>query len=106
MIADYWLLRRTELDVPDLYRLDGRYGRVNWVAMAALLAGVLPNVPGFLKHAHVTGWRGDVMEPPTFFDSIYVYAWFTGFFLSGLVYLVGMRLRSPRRLGGAAAAAP
>ena len=98
MIVDYWLLRRTELDVPDLYRPEGRYGKVNWVAIVALVAGVLPNVPGFLKSAHVIGWNGDVMEPATFFDAIYVYAWFTGFLLSGALYFAGSRLsrRQPR----------
>jgi NCS1 family nucleobase:cation symporter-1 len=103
MIADYWLLRRKELDVADLYRPDGRYGRVNWVAIVALVVGVLPNVPGFLKSAHVIGWDGDVMAPRTFFDAIYVYAWFTGFLVSGALYLAGMRLGAPGRLRGAAA---
>ena len=42
MIADYWILRRRELAVADLYLLDGRYGRVNWSAMAALALGVAP----------------------------------------------------------------
>jgi len=96
MIADYWLLRRTELDVADLYRPRGRYPRVNWIAMLALLAGVLPNVPGFLKSAHVIGWSGGLMAPKNFFDAIYVYAWFTGFLLSGALYLEGMRLLTPR----------
>ncbi|HEV8629173.1 MAG TPA: NCS1 family nucleobase:cation symporter-1 [Thermoanaerobaculia bacterium] len=105
MIADYWILRRQQLDVPDLYRPHGRYGGVNWVAMVALLAGVLPNVPGFLKSAHVIGWSGGVMAPKSFFDEIYVYAWFTGFLLSAAVYLVGMKLRAPAGVGGEAAAA-
>ena len=105
MIADYWLLRRTELDVADLYRLQGRYGRINWVAIVALVVGVLPNVPGFLKSAHVIGWDGDVMAPKTFFDAIYVYAWFTGFLVSSAVYLAGMRLRAPGSVRGATAAA-
>ena len=66
--------------------------------------GVLPNVPGFLKSAHVIGWSGGVMEPKSFFDAIYVYAWFTGFLLSGALYLAGMRLLTPRRDVPAAAA--
>ena len=101
MIADYWLLRRTVLDVPDLYRLDGRYGRVNWVAMGALVAGVLPNVPGFLKSARVIGWEGGEMATRTFWDELYVYAWFTGFLISAALYLLGMRLRSRQRAAGA-----
>ncbi len=47
MIADYWFIRRKELDVPDLYRPNGRYGRVNVAALVALVVGVLPNLPGF-----------------------------------------------------------
>jgi nucleobase:cation symporter-1, NCS1 family len=92
MIADYWLLRKTELDVPDLYRTNGRYAGVNWVAIVALVVGVLPNVPGFLKSAHVIGWTNGVMEPRNLFDSIYVYSWFIGFFVSGVLYLGGMRM--------------
>jgi NCS1 family nucleobase:cation symporter-1 len=84
MIADYFILRRRQLDVPDLYRENGRYGRVNPAAVGALIVGVAPNVPGFLKSA------GVISGPPTFWDDIYVYAWFTGFFLAGILYLVEM----------------
>jgi NCS1 family nucleobase:cation symporter-1 len=98
MIADYWLLRRRQLDVPDLYRLDGRYGRVNWVAIVALVAGIAPNVPGFLKSTHLVGWEGGVMAPRTVWDEVYVYAWFVGFLVAGGLYLAGMKLRAP---GGA-----
>src|SRR5205085_1866062 len=31
MIADYWILRKTELDVADLYRTNGRYAGTNWI---------------------------------------------------------------------------
>ncbi|MBI2374234.1 MAG: NCS1 family nucleobase:cation symporter-1 [Deltaproteobacteria bacterium] len=87
MIVDYWLLRKRELDVPDLYRPNGRYAGVNLVAVGALVAGILPNVPGFLKAA------GALDGPESFFDAIYVYAWFTGFFLAGAIYFFGMRAR-------------
>src|SRR5215218_6286799 len=39
-IADYWLIRKTNLSLPDLYREDGIYGRWNWKALVALVAGV------------------------------------------------------------------
>lgn len=85
MVADYWLLRKTELEVPDLYRVDGRYGRWNWVALGALALGIAPNVPGFLKSSRIiVGEKG-------FFDAIYVYAWFTGFLIAGGLYMLGMR---------------
>lgn len=86
MIADYWLVRRGQLDVPDLYRPNGRYAGINPVAVVALIAGVLPNVPGFLKVG------GFVAGVPDFFVSIFSYAWFTGFLISGAVYAVGARM--------------
>lgn len=89
MVVDYWLVRGTELHVRDLYRLEGRYPRWNPVAMVALILGVLPNIPGFL---HAAGLFESV---PAVFDTIYVYAWFVGFFLAGGIYWLGMRGREP-----------
>jgi NCS1 family nucleobase:cation symporter-1 len=80
MIVDYWLLRRCELDVPDLYRTSGRYAGVNRSAVIALVLGVAPNVPGFLKVTHLLA--GD----PTFFDRLYPYAWFVGFAIAAAAY--------------------
>lgn len=87
MVVDYWLVRRRELDVADLYRVNGRYAGVNPVAMVALVAGVAPNVPGFLKAA------GLVDRPANGFDALYPYAWFVGFGIAALVYAIGMRMR-------------
>ncbi|MBI5507607.1 MAG: NCS1 family nucleobase:cation symporter-1 [Deltaproteobacteria bacterium] len=86
MIVDYWLIRRRELEVPDLYRATGRYPRWNWVAVGALVCGILPNLPGFLKSAGLTAGE------PDFFDRLYVYAWFVGFGVAGGLYLAGVRL--------------
>ncbi|RAK70574.1 NCS1 family nucleobase:cation symporter-1 [Hymenobacter edaphi] len=92
LIADYYLLRRRHLDVPDLYRYDGRYAYrngINGPAMLALIIGILPNVPGFLQAVGalpagaVWPWLADV----------YHYAWFVGFFLSGGLYVALMRPR-------------
>jgi len=91
MIADYWILRKKELDVPDLFRENGRYGKVNLVAIVALVVGVLPNLPGFLKAVKI------IEGPPNVFDGIYVYAWFVGFAVAGGLYLLGMRLMPGKR---------
>jgi NCS1 family nucleobase:cation symporter-1 len=90
LVADYWLVRRRELVVEDLYRRGGAYeytGGVNAWAVAALLAGVVPNVPGFL--ARVVGVEGI----PAFFSDLYDWTWFIGFLASGAVYTVGMLTR-------------
>ena len=90
MIADYWIVRGKELDVPDLYRANGRYAGVNWRAMAALALGIAPNVPGFLGAVKVL--KGE----PTMWDAIYPYAWFTGVLVAGGAYLLLTPRVSPR----------
>jgi NCS1 family nucleobase:cation symporter-1 len=90
MIVDYWLLRGKKLDVPDLYRVQGRYAGVNWVAMWALVIGVAPSVPGFLRSVKMLGGGPDM------WDHIYPYAWFTGVLLAGIVHLMFSPTRHDR----------
>jgi len=92
LIADYFVLRGRQLEVGDLYRRGGRYeysGGVNPAAIVALLAGVLPNVPGFLAQAFPAQFR----DVPAFSKGIYSYAWFVGFGIAGAVYLAMMKGR-------------
>ena len=93
LIADYWLLRRTRLDVAGLYRSAGpfRYDRgVNWVAVLAVAVAVLPCVPGFVDQLT----DGALLRPDTLTATVardvYEYAWFFTFAVAGLVYLVLM----------------
>ena len=86
MVADYFLVRRRELVVEDLYRRGGQYeyqGGVNWKAMLALAIGVAVNVPGFLAEA-MPSFKDSV---PGFWRTLYTYAWFVGFLLSGALYV-------------------
>ncbi len=98
LICDYWLLRRQELSLPDLFREQGAYTyRNGWnpAALIALVLAVLPVVPGFL-HAAVT--PGGSVANPTFLDSLYQYAWFVTFGLSFVLYLALTRGLSTRPL--------
>ncbi|MBX7096546.1 MAG: NCS1 family nucleobase:cation symporter-1 [Myxococcaceae bacterium] len=92
MIADYWVLRRCELDVPDLYRSNGRYGRFNVPALIALTLGILPNVPGFITSVNGGVPKG---QEPGFFDVIYPYAWFIGFAIGFGLYLALTMVMKP-----------
>ncbi|HXM37056.1 MAG TPA: NCS1 family nucleobase:cation symporter-1 [Gemmatimonadales bacterium] len=97
MIADYFLLRRGVLNVDDLYRRDGAYeysGGVNWVAIAAFALGVAPSLPGF-----VAAVRGT--SAPGIFAGLYNWAWFVGFLVAAVVYVVGMRMMIGSREQGA-----
>jgi NCS1 family nucleobase:cation symporter-1 len=78
LIADYFLLRRTRLDLPGLYVKDGPYwyrSGFNLVALAALAVGIAPCMPGFL--ATVAG-----VEVAPRWIQIYHYAWFVSFGLA------------------------
>src|SRR3569623_1195434 len=94
LIADYWIIRRTELDVPALYRADGAYayrGGWNRAALIALALGVAPNVPGFLAAAAPDAFGG-IGRPWT---EIYTYAWFVGLAIALVSYTLLMRDRRP-----------
>ena len=91
LIADYWLLRRRQLSLQDLFAPDGRYAYTNGVnrrAMWALVLAILPVVPGFVRAATTPG--GTVPDP-TFLDTLYTYAWFVTFILSAALYLAFSR---------------
>ena len=93
LISDYWILRRRELSVVDLFKLDGRYRYSNGVnprAMIALVVAILPVVPGFIRAALTPG---GVVADPNLFDHLYTYAWFVTFALSAVLYLLLMGRR-------------
>ena len=51
MITDYWLLKKQELHIVDLYKTDGRYAPFQPGTVIALACGILPNIPGFIRNA-------------------------------------------------------
>ncbi len=75
-IADYWLVRKASLSLPDLYRADGIYGRWNPKALIALAAGVLVALVGLV----IPSLR-----------VLYDYAWFVGFGVAFALYMALMR---------------
>ncbi len=84
LICDYYVIRKTRLDLIGLYRKEGPYwyvGGWNPKALVALAAGILPNLPGFL------GTVG-AAEVPKMWITLYSYAWFVGFGISFGVYAI------------------
>ncbi|XP_002519429.2 purine-uracil permease NCS1 [Ricinus communis] len=87
LLADYYLIKRTNLSVKDLYTLSpyGAYyysGGYNWVAVIALVIGILPVIPGFLEKV------GILSAVPNIFVVIYNNAWFFSFFFAGFLYWI------------------
>ncbi len=90
LIADYWVIRRRRLVLPDLYRTEGTYtydGGWNWRAVAATLVGC------------GLAWIGLVVPA---LRLLYDYAWFVGFGSSALLYLLLMKALAPSRAAGLA----
>ncbi len=96
LIADYFVMRRTRLDVAALYREDGEFRYTNGYSLAglaALVLAILPNLPGFLVQVK---WL-PVTSVPQFFISSYDYAWFIGFAVAFVLYLVFRHVPSTPR---------
>ena len=90
MIADYFFIRKKELITDELYSPTGIYSYrngFNYCALIALLAGILPNVPGFLVTIHLLSPE----SVPFWISNLYHYAWFVGFAVSFIVYMALMK---------------
>jgi NCS1 family nucleobase:cation symporter-1 len=86
LIADYWLVRRRELKLEDLYLADGVYRGWNWRAIGATAFGCALAWGGFVIPA---------MKP------LYDYAWFVGFFAAGAAHLA-LATRKPTTINAEA----
>ena len=75
LVADYWIVRRCDLDLEDLYLTDGRYGGWNVRAIAATAVGC------------GLAWGGLVIPA---LAPLYQYAWFVGFFAAGAAHVLLM----------------
>ncbi|EPE35347.1 hypothetical protein GLAREA_11046 [Glarea lozoyensis ATCC 20868] len=86
LIFDYFLVRKGQLHVGDLY-MAGKGSAYwytagfNWRAIVAWVMGVWPLLPGFVRRVRTTsngnGW-----------DHVYDLSYFFGFFVSGVVHWV------------------
>lgn len=77
LIADYWVVRKRELALGDLYRTRGSYAGVNWRAVVATILGC------------IFAWIGLII--PTL-RPLYDYAWFVGFGVAFVTHWALMQL--------------
>ncbi|HTU26107.1 MAG TPA: NCS1 family nucleobase:cation symporter-1 [Pirellulales bacterium] len=92
LIADYYFIRRTRLDLAGLYEKQGPYwfrGGWNPWALVALAAGIVPCLPGFAVEA---GLIDAEMVGSRFLVSLYGYPWFVSFGAATVCYVVLMKL--------------
>jgi len=81
LIADYWVVRRKQLVLGDLYRTKGVYSGWNWRAVAATLLGCF------------FAWIGLIIST---LRPLYDYGWFIGFGVAFLVYWLTMSAKKRR----------
>jgi NCS1 family nucleobase:cation symporter-1 len=91
LITDYWLVRRKDLALGDLYRRHGTYTfNAGW-NLRAVIATLL---------GCALAWSGPISNQLGmsigFFDKLYSYAWFVGFGVAGGTYFLLMKLAPPR----------
>jgi NCS1 family nucleobase:cation symporter-1 len=91
MITDYFLLRKTQLDVTDLYRRGGAY---------EYQKGLNPRAVFALAFGIVIALIGVIVRPLRW---LYDYAWFVGFVSAAAVYYVAMRHQVPTQAKSPAA---
>ena len=83
-LVDYYLVQHGDYVVDDFFRADGgRYGRVNWVAIAAYLLGIGVQVP-FIVTTLYTGPVGSALNGVDL-------SWIVGLVVVTPVYYVGAK---------------
>ncbi|GAA3377526.1 hypothetical protein GCM10020367_53530 [Streptomyces sannanensis] len=102
LIADYWIVRRTALDLVDLYRPGGRYWYTsgwNLRAVAAFVVGGVLAVGGSYSQPGKGPFPTDGLIP--FLKPLADYGWAVGLGSSLLLYvlLMGSMVRDSRAVG-------
>ncbi len=90
LIADYFVIRHRTLDAAALYAPNGPYAYTNGYSLAGLGAlglAILPNLPGFCVTVH---WLPKTLVP-AFLVAAYDYAWFLGFAVAFVSYLISRK---------------
>ncbi|MBL4716257.1 MAG: NCS1 family nucleobase:cation symporter-1 [Bacteroidia bacterium] len=80
LICDYYVIRKTNMNIADLYKVDGKYSfggsGINNSAMIALFTGILFAIVGYWVPA---------------LDFLYKLSWFSGFIVSFIIYYFLMK---------------
>ncbi|EGG10512.1 uncharacterized protein MELLADRAFT_33785, partial [Melampsora larici-populina 98AG31] len=83
MICDFFIVKKGKLDIPELYKPNGRYNYYkgfNWRAIITLLVSVSPNLPGLINSA------APGVQISSGAQHLYAIAWIYGFFTASVVY--------------------
>lgn len=89
-LVDFYLLRHGTYVVQDIFNPDGRYGRINWIAITAYIVSILVQFP-FMNTQIYTGFISKAMGGADI-------AWIVGLVVAALLYYVPMKKRLHQQL--------
>jgi NCS1 family nucleobase:cation symporter-1 len=90
-LTDFYLIRKGRYDIPELFKVNGRYGNVNWYALVIYAVAFGVEVP-FMNSAYIVGPISTALGGADI-------AWIVGFLFASIVYYAGARYRMSRQSG-------
>ena len=82
-LVDYYVLRSGEYSVKDIFDLNGKYGKINWIATFAFVASIIAEIP-FVNASFYVGPIAKMMNGADL-------AWAVGLFLPAALYYFPMK---------------
>ena len=82
-LTDFYVIRRGHYDIPELFKVNGKYGEVNWFALIVYALTVLVEWP-FMNNAWIVGAAAKALGGADI-------AWIVGFVFAAVVYYIGAR---------------
>jgi len=82
-LTDYYLVQRGKYDIPELFKVHGKYGTYNWFALVVYVLAVGVQFP-FMNNEWIVGSAATAMGGADI-------AWIVGFVFAGIVYYIGAR---------------
>ena len=82
-LTDFYLIRRGQYDIPELFKADGIYGQFNWFALIVYALTVVVQWP-FMNNEWIVGAAAKALGGADI-------AWIVGFVFAGVAYWLGAR---------------
>jgi NCS1 family nucleobase:cation symporter-1 len=82
-LTDFYLVQHGKYEIPELFKVHGKYGTYNWFALAVYVAAVGVQFP-FMNNEWIVGSAATAMGGADI-------AWIVGFVFAAVVYYIGAR---------------
>ncbi|EPZ42234.1 purine-cytosine permease family protein [Alicyclobacillus acidoterrestris] len=87
-LVDFYFLRRGKYSVRDIFDINGKYGRFNWICIGAYVITVIAQIP-FMNVSGI--YEGPISKAIGHADI----AWIVALILPAVIYYFAMKIKSP-----------